>query len=159
LDDSTVLKSVRASYPDHPPALEPPRVVKGDEVSASNWWVGWRMNKTAEDWMRYWSGGKGTAVTTAMEDHGVLRSLQMLARGHLVDERRVLVLRTASNYSAPGKGQTAADLIAAESSDNSATQLSAYIPSLEAAYRVGSPVVDALSSHWDLYADHLPGVR
>lgn len=159
LDDSTDLKSIRAGYPDHAAALLPPRVMKGDEVSASNWWVGWRMNKTAEDWMRYWSGGNGVAVTTAMEDHGVLRALQMLARAALVDERRVLVLRTASNYSAPAKGQTAADLIAAESSDNSATRLSAYLPALEAAYRVGSPVVNVLSSRWDLYADQLPGKR
>jgi len=159
LEDSDVLKAVRAGYPEHPAAQLPPHVMKGDEVSASNWWVGWRMNKTAEDWMRYWSGGQGVATTTAMEDHGVLRALQMLARGHWVDERRVLVLRTASNYSAPAKGQTAADLVAAESSDNSATHLSAYMASLEAAYRVGSPVVDALSGHWARYADRLPGAR
>ena len=157
LDDNADLKAIRAGYPDHPAALLPPHVMKGDEISANTWWVGWLMTKSAEDWMAYWSGGKGVAVTTAMEDHGVLRSLHMLARAGLADDRRVLVLRTAANFSAPAKDQTAAGLIAAESSDNSATHLSAFLPSLEAAWRAGSPVVNALSSHWDLYADHIPG--
>jgi purine nucleoside permease len=67
-----------------------------------------------------------------------------------------LVLRTAANYSVPGKGQTAAELVASESSSDSATHLSAFIPSLEAAYRVGSPVINALTSNWPLYASHPP---
>ena len=96
LDDTADLKSVRAGYAGHPAALLPPQVMKGDEVSASNWWVGWIMTRTARDWMRYWTGGKGVAVTTAMEDHGVLRSLQMLGHSGLVDVRRALVLRTAA---------------------------------------------------------------
>ena len=62
------------------------------------------------------------------------------------------MLRTGANYSAPGEGQTAAELIAAESSSDSATHLSAYIPALEAAYRVGSPVVEALLAGWAQYA-------
>ena len=157
LADTPDLKAIRAKYPDHPAAQQPPHVMKGDEISANVWWVGWKMNKAAEDLMAYWSGGRGVAVTTAMEDCGVLRALQLLSQTGRVDDHRVLVLRTASNYSAPGVGETAAGLIAAESSDNSATHLSAFIPSLEAAYRVGSPVVSALSDRWDLYADHPPG--
>ena len=157
LDDNADLRGIRAAYAAHPAALAPPHVTKGDEISGSVWWAGWRMNKAAEQWMAYWTEGRGIAVTTAMEDCGVLRSLEMLSNAGLVDDRRVLVLRTASNYSAPGMGQTAAGLIAAESSDNSATHLSAFLPSIEAAYRVGSPVVNALSSHWELYADHPPG--
>lgn len=33
---------------------------------------------------------------------------------------------------------------------------SAYIPSLEAAYRVGSPVVNALVEGWEQYSTRLP---
>ena len=80
----------------------------------------------------------------------------MLGRTGRVNDHRVLVLRTASNYSAPGDGDTAAGLIAAESSDDTATHLSAFIPSLEAAYRVGSVVADELAAHWDRYRDHTP---
>jgi purine nucleoside permease len=156
LDDTADLKGIRAGYAGHAAALEPPHVMKGDEISSSTWWVGWRMTTSAEDWMRYWTGGKGMAVTTAMEDHGVLNALNRLAQSGLARPDRALVLRTASNFSAPGAGDTAAGLLAAESSDNSATHLSAYIPALEAAYRVGSPVVLALADHWDRYVDTPP---
>jgi len=156
LDDSADLRAIRARYPDQPEAMRPPHVMKGDEVSANDWWVGTLMNKAAEDWMAYWTDGKGISVTTAMEDCGVIHSLQRLARVKRVDVERILVLRTASDYSAPGKGQTAAELLASEASSDSATQLSAFIPSLEAAYRVGSVVVDTLSSDWAHYAAHLP---
>jgi purine nucleoside permease len=156
LDDSADLQSIRAHYPDQREALRPPHVIKGDEVSANAWWVGALMNKAAEDWMSYWTGGKGVSVTTAMEDCGVIRSLQMLAQTKRVDTDRVLVLRTAANYSVPGRGQTAAELVASESSSDSATHLSAFIPSLEAAYRVGSPVIEALTSNWASFASHPP---
>lgn len=156
LDDNADLQAIRAHYTDQPEAMRPPRVMKGDEVSANNWWVGALMNKAAEDWMTYWTGGKGISVTTAMEDCGVIHSLQMLAKSKRADADRILILRTAANYSAPSKDQTAAELIASESSSDSATHLSAFIPSLEAAYRVGSPVVKMLSSNWDHYESHLP---
>ena len=156
LDDTKDLKAIRAGYPDQPAAQLPPHVMKGDELSAMDWWVGARMTKIGEDWMAYWTGGKGVMATTAMEDSGILRSLQLLAKTGLVDDTRVLVLRTASDFSAPAKGQTAADLIAAEVSDDTATHLSAFMPSLEAAYRVGSVVVDELATHWDRYRDHAP---
>jgi purine nucleoside permease len=129
-----------------------PHVMKGDEVSSSNWWVGTLMNKSAEDWMAYWTGGQGVAVMTAMEDSGVLCSLSRLAKIGRVDFNRVMVLRTASNYSVPGKGDTAADLVAVDGSNN----LSAFVPALEAALRVGSIVVDQLASHWALYESRPP---
>jgi purine nucleoside permease len=156
LDDSADLQAIRAQYVGQPEARRPPHVMKGDEVSANDWWVGALMNKSAEEWMAYWTGGKGISATTAMEDCGVIHSLQLLSQARRVDAQRVLVLRTAANYSAPAQGQTAAELIASESSSDSATHLSAYIPALEAAYRVGSPVVDTLSSNWAQYASRLP---
>ena len=155
LADSDALKAIRAKY-DQPAAQAPPRVMKGDEITANAWWVGKLMNKASEDWMRYWTGGQGVSVTTAMEDGGIIHALQMLAKAGLVDDRRVLVLRSASNYSTPGRGETAAQLVHEESSSDSATNLSAFVPSLEAGYRAGSRVVDALSSHWDQYRDHIP---
>ncbi len=157
LEDNASLKAIRARYADQPAALTPPHVMKGDEITANNWWLGAIMNKMAEDWMTYWSGGQGVSVTTAMEDGGILNSLQRLAGTAQVDPKRVLVLRTASNYSTPGKGQTAAEFLRTESSDDSASELSAFIPALEAAYRVGSPVVNELSGHWSQYRDHVPG--
>jgi purine nucleoside permease len=157
LDDSADLQAIRAHYIDQPEALRPPHVIKGDEVSANDWWLGALMNKAAEDWMAYWTDGKGISVTTAMEDCGVIHSLQVLSQAKRVDANRVLVLRTAANYTAPAQGQTAVDLLTSESSSDMASHLSAFIPSLEAAYRVGSRVVDTLSSNWARYASHVPG--
>ncbi len=156
LEDTADLKAIRAKYPNQPEAQKPPHVIKGDEVSASDWWLGTLMNKSAEDWMTYWTGGKGTAVTSAMEDCGVLHSLQMLAQVKRVDAARVLILRTASDYTTPASDETAAELLASEASTDTASKLSAFIPSLEAAYRVGSPVVNELATHWTRYAAHPP---
>jgi purine nucleoside permease len=158
LADSADLQGIRAPYTDQAEARRPPHVMKGDEMSANDWWLGALMNREAEESMTYWTGGQGVSVTTAMEDCGVIHSIQMLSRTKRADERRVLVLRTAANYTAPSKGQTAAELLASESSSDSATHLSAYLPSLEAAFRVGSPVVEELSSHWDRYKSNLPRV-
>jgi purine nucleoside permease len=157
LDDTTDLKSIRAGYAGYPNALKPPFVLKGDEVSASDWWLGERMNTLAEQWMAYWSGGKGTAVTTAMEDCGILTSLTALARTHRVQLERVLVLRTGSDYTVQASGQTVAQLLASEASEDDV--LSAYMPALEAAYRVGSPVVNEIVSHWARYSAQTPGAK
>jgi purine nucleoside permease len=154
LDDTPGLQAIRARYPDYPMGQKPPFVLRGEEIAASNWWMGERMNTMAEQWVKYWTGGKGTATTTAMEDDGVLQSLTFLAQAKKVQLDRVLVLRTGSNYTVPAKGETAAELLASESSEDDA--LSAYIPSLEAAYKVGSPVVNELATHWDRYRDHVP---
>lgn len=50
------------------------------------------------DWVTYWTGGKGTFATSAMEDSGIMRALRSLDVAGRVDVRRALVLRTASNY-------------------------------------------------------------
>jgi purine nucleoside permease len=154
LDDTAALKSLRAGYARYPNALKPPFVLKGDEVSASDWWLGERMNSLAQQWMSYWSGGKGRAVTTAMEDCGILTSLTSLSRAHRVRMDRVLVLRTGSDYTVPAAGQTVTQLLAGEAQEDAA--LSAYMPSLEAAYRVGSTVVNEIAGNWAKYDEQTP---
>jgi purine nucleoside permease len=154
LDDTPALKSIRAGYARYPNALKPPFVLKGDEVSASDWWLGERMNTLAQQWMAYWSGDKGHAVTTAMEDCGILTSLTSLSRAHRVRLDRVLVLRTGSDYTVPASGQTVTQLLASEANEDAA--LSAYVPALEAAYRVGSTVVNEIVRNWASYAQQTP---
>ena len=156
LDDTPDLKGIRAGYADYPEAAKPPTVLKGDEITAMAWWLGGIENKTAERWVDYWTGGKGRSVMSAMEDSGAARSLQLLTKAGRADYDRFLVLRTASDFTVPPKGQTAAELLASESSPDSATKLTAFLPSLAAAYRTASPVVIELSTHWDRYEDHPP---
>jgi purine nucleoside permease len=155
LRDTPQLQAARAGYSKYPNASKPPFVLKGDETAASDWWLGERMNALAQQWVSYWTGGKGRSVTTAMEDCGILTSLTALARVHRVQVDRVLVLRTGSDYTVPAAGQSAAQLLASEAAEDAA--LSAYDASLEAAYAVGSPVVNEIVTHWDKYRDHTPG--
>jgi purine nucleoside permease len=154
LDDTPALKGIRAGYARYPNALRPPFVLKGDEVSASDWWLGVRMNTLAEQWMAYWSRGRGLAVTTAMEDCGILTSLTALSRAHRVRLDRVLVLRTGSDYTVPASGKTVTQLLASDAAEDAS--LSAYMPALEADYRVGSPVVNEIVRHWARYAEQTP---
>jgi purine nucleoside permease len=115
------------------------------------------MNTLAQQWMAYWSGGKGRAVTTAMEDCGILTSLTALSRTHRVRLDRVLVLRTGSDYTVPASGQTVTQLLASEALEDAA--LSAFVPALEAAYRVGSPVVNEIVGNWARYAEQTPAAK
>jgi purine nucleoside permease len=156
LDDTDALRKIRAGYPDYPNAQKPPFVLKGDEVVASDWWLGKIMTTQAEQWTRYWTDGKGRLATTAMEDCGVLQSLTFLAQAKKVRLDRALVLRTGANYTLPPAGETAAQLLAQEASEDDV--LSAYVPSLEAAYKVASPVVNELATHWEKYREQTPGL-
>lgn len=88
-----------------------------------------------------------------MEDSGTLQALTFLGQDGSVDLRRVLVLRTASNFDMQPPGRTAAENLVEENSG----KFSAYLPSLEAAHRVGSRVVRELVDQWSLHADRIPG--
>jgi purine nucleoside permease len=153
LEDDANLRKLRVPYAAFPNASRPPFVLRGDSLCGDRYWIGTSMNAWAERWVSYWTGGRGAFVTTAEEDAGIMQSLTFLSHAGRVDRSRVLVLRTASDYSAPGAGVTAADLLVQDAGTNGE---SAYPEALEAAYRVGSPVVDELSAHWSRYADYIP---
>ena len=151
LEDTEELRQMRARFVNYPKAQEPPKVIKGDHVAAMTFWHGKKMNTWANQWVKYWTNGQGEFVTSAMEDTGTAQSLHFLDAAGKVDADRLLVLRTASNFSMPHEG-----LSAAQSMLNENETYSAYIPSLEAAYRVGSPVVNALVEKWGQYKTRLP---
>jgi purine nucleoside permease len=99
------------------------------------------------------TGGRGTYAICGMEDTGTLQSLTFLANAHKVDLSRVLVLRTASNYDVPRNGLSAAASLA----ETKIGHYSAYLPSLDTAYRVGHVVVDSIVENWAEDRDHVPG--
>lgn len=140
LADSDTLRKLRAHHTDKPNALRAPAVLKGANLASSTFWHGKLLNEWANQWVRYHTEGKGEYVTTAMEDVGTLQALGRLAKGGRVDYGRVLLLRTASNFDMQAPGESAATSLAGESQGS----LSAFVPSLEAAYQVGGKVVDAL---------------
>jgi len=152
LADTPVLRTIRARYSAYPKATMPPAVVTGDEATGQTFWHGKLLNDWAEQWTRYWTGGSGRFVMTGMEDTGVARALATLGRTGKADPRRLMVLRTGSNYTLPAPGVTAAQSLSAENGG-----LTGLTASLAAAYGVGRPVVDELTRHWPRYVDHIPG--
>ncbi len=153
LADDDNLRHLRAPFANEPNAHRPPYVLRGDSLCGDRYWVGPAMDAWAERWVTYWTGGRGTFAMTAEEDAGIMQSLTFLAAANRVDVGRVLVLRTASDYSATSPGADAADLLAHDADPHGE---SAYREAIEAAYRVGSPVVMELASHWERYATHPP---
>jgi purine nucleoside permease len=151
LDDSDKLKESRSHF-DGAAAQMPPQVFLGDTMSSSTFWHGKLFDEWASRWIPYMTGGKGVFATTAMEDTGTLQSLTLLARAGRVDLNRVMVLRTVSNYDRQPRGLTAPESLASQRVGS----YSAYLPSLEAAYRVGHMVVNELLTHWAEYATRIP---
>lgn len=150
--DNDALKALRAPYAGLPRAQTPPMVLKGDEVSGQAFWHGAILNQHYEAWANYWTGDQDGFVMTGMEDTGVLAALDALGRAGRVDPQRVLVLRTASNYTTPPSGGDAAANLLGEHTGVPALQ-----SSLDAAFKVGGVVVDELSRNWPVYALVVPG--
>ena len=143
LADSAALQEVRGHF-DGAAAQRPPFVTLGDEISSSTYWHGKLSDAWANQWVSYFTGGKAQFATTAMEDTGTLQSLKYLAQAGRIDWKRILVLRTVSNFDQQPRGVSAADSLAHQRIGT----YSAYLPSLEAAYKLGHEVVNALLLHW-----------
>jgi len=151
LEDSDKLKEIRSHF-DGAAAQRPPFVALGDEISSSTFWHGKLMDAWASEWVSYFTGGKGQFATTAMEDTGTLESFTYLAHAGRVDANRILVLRAVSNYDRQAQGLTAAENLARQRIGT----YGAYLPALEAAYRVGSAVTKELLTHWPQYEAAVP---
>jgi purine nucleoside permease len=148
LPDSALLQAARARYPSEPAAQLPPHVFLGEALGTTRFWHGERRTIWARDWVKLWTDGQGVFAMTDCEDQGVLDVLSLYARSGRVDLGRVLVLRTASNYSREGDG---ADPVL-KFTDGGA------LAGFEAAWRVGAPVVKALVAGWPRYQNSIPGI-
>jgi purine nucleoside permease len=140
LYDDEAARAHRALYQGFPAALAPPRVLLGDSFGSCRYWHGARMQQWADDWTRLYTQGEGVCAMSNMEDHGIANALERLAKLGRVDFQRVLFLRTGSNFSMPPAGETAAASMVAD--------YQGMRPALEAAWRVGSPVVHAIVKDW-----------
>jgi purine nucleoside permease len=152
LADSEAMRTSRARYTGFPNAMKAPFVTRGDTISASTFWHGSKMDEWANEWTRYYTGGKGNYMVSAMEDTGTMQALTFLNHTGLVDLQRVLVLRTVSNYDREAPGTTAAESLKGMVFGN----YSAYLPALEAAQIVGDKVVRDIVEHWSEREAHTP---
>jgi purine nucleoside permease len=151
LQDNDGLRRVRGRYTAYPKALQPPTILAGDEATGQGFWHGKILNEHTERWVKYWTGGSGRFVMTGMEDTGVVRAVEALGRMGRADPARVMILRTASNYTLPPPGMTVADSLKAESQE-----LTGLRASLDAAHLLGSRVANELTGHWARYGATVP---
>ncbi|MEM6301712.1 MAG: nucleoside hydrolase [Pseudomonadota bacterium] len=149
LRDSPAMRAFREQFDADSRAIRPPFVTKGDTLSASTYWHGELLNQWANDWVPAYSDNAGSFMTSNMEDSGTLTALYRLARKGLVDPARVLVLRTASNYTMPPPGKSAAWSTTADYPDGG-------FGALDSAQRLGQKVADTLIAEWSRYSEELP---
>ncbi|MFT6895840.1 MAG: purine nucleoside permease/predicted cupin superfamily sugar epimerase [Paraglaciecola sp.] len=152
LTDNAAMQTLRSQYINYPNAQKAPFVLQGDQLASSTFWHGKHLNQWANDWVNYWTKGQGNFVTSGMEDTGSYQAITYLDNAGKADRSRFLVLRTASNYSMPPSGTSALDNLKAEGDAGYAGMQA----SLDAAYTVGSVVVNNLVENWPRYKHALP---
>ncbi|MDU0355055.1 cupin domain-containing protein [Paraglaciecola aquimarina] len=151
LTDYPEMKAFRQQYVNYPNAQKAPFVLKGEHLAASTYWHGKLLTNWANDWVSYWTNGKGDFVTSGMEDTGTYQALQYLHAAGKVDKNRYMVVRTASNYSHPQDALTAAENIKVQKQGYVGMQ-----SALESAYTVGSKVVDTIVANWQTMKTTMP---
>ena len=139
LHDTDALAAYRACYKGYAAALRPPSVLRGDALAGARFWHGTYFNTWAERWVRFWTGDKGCFAVSNMEDTGTLQALRYLNGIGRADSKRIVLLRSISNYTMPPVGVAAAESLEAESNDYKGRDVA-----LENAFIVGSKVVKAL---------------
>ena len=154
--NNEAMDALRAKYTNSPNAKALPNVSMGAHLSASTFWHGEKLNTWANDWVAYWTKGKGNFVTSGMEDSATLQSLSYLDNAGLVNKDRLLILRTASNFTMQPPSLSAAENLKLESSGDGYAAMGAAI---EAAYNVGSQVTDYIVTHWETVKDTPPSAE
>jgi purine nucleoside permease len=89
-----------------------------------------------------------------MEDTGSYQALTYLHPTGKVNKDRVMVLRTASNYTMPPPGMSPAEHLLKENEGYAGLQAS-----VEAAYAVGAVVVNEIAGNWPKYGAQTPPVK
>jgi len=154
IPDSESMRAFGRRFDGYPMAHQPPFVLMGDSIASDRFFHGEIMARWAEDWDRIYTRGTGKLAISDCEDAGACIALQRLAQMGRVDFNRLLILRTACNFTVPPTGVTAEKSLFGDTiSDSSGV---AYIPALEADYRVGSVVVLNLLQGWTKYRDQVP---
>lgn len=148
LGDDPEVKAFRAEYVGYPNAQRPPFVALGDTFASDVFWHGKTMTHFAEDWVHLWTDDKGVFAMTDMDDAGFMAAIERLGRMRRVDPRRVMVLRTASNYSMQPPGHDAVQSLTRGYSNG---RMAA-----ESAWLCGSTVLHRILADWPNTYEHVP---
>ena len=139
LADSEQARSYRARY-DAAPANQPPQVTQCDTMTANTWYHGELLGQRARDWLQLLTANQGKYCIVAQEDNATYTALRRGAQAGLLDEQRIAVLRTASNFDRQPPGVTALESVHANSGG--------YPPALQNLYLAGNPLVQDIVQHW-----------
>jgi purine nucleoside permease len=151
IPDNSALAANRAPFKNFPNALHRPLVVEGDSMGSDRFWTGPIMTQWAEDWVHLYTRGAGALAIADCEDQGVVLAIHELGRLGRVDAKRLLILRTASNFTQPPPGVAANKYLFGDLANSPG-----YLPALEANYEVGSVVVANLLQNWDRFKNLIP---
>ena len=131
-----------------PDSPELASVIMGDALGSMRYWHGQSRTEWARQWVKLWTKGQGTFATTSMEAQTYADALSHMGDEGLVDFKRVMVLRTGSNYCLPPPGVS---IMVTMGDETLGTTIA-----LESAYRVGAAVAHELLAHWDRYENRIP---
>ncbi|WP_342628184.1 purine nucleoside permease [Nguyenibacter vanlangensis] len=148
LADDPAVAARRAAWTGFPQAQKAPFVLMGETLGAERYWHGAPRTQWAENWVKLWTRGRGLFVMTNEESQTYQREMRTLARLGFVDANRIMVLRSASNFSMPPPGMD----VTHSMGDEGPGQALAF----DNNERAGAPVVAEILRHWDRYRDHVP---
>ncbi|MDE1160740.1 MAG: purine nucleoside permease [Acidobacteriaceae bacterium] len=149
--DDPKVADFRKAFKEYPNADHTPVVMEGDDFASDFFWHGAESNKFAEDWVKLWTKGKGTFVMTNTEDSGFMNAVERLGHMHRIDPNRVLVLRTASNFTIPRPGEPAVSSLTAPFIGGRMA--------FESAYLCGSTVLHKLLDNWKTTYSTVPSAK
>jgi purine nucleoside permease len=149
LSDSDAARAARAHFPG-PPANQPPTVVQCDTVAGDTWFSGALLGQRAAQWTRILTDGQGVYCTTQQEDNATYEALVRGAAMHLVDLRRVAVLRAGSDFDRPYPDQAAADNLLDYAAQGGFTI------ALQNLFIAGNPLVQAIAGNWPAWQRGVP---
>ena len=152
LPENDEMRALAARYKGYPAAQQPPRVLVGANLASETFWHGAKMDEWAHRWVRYETNGQASYTSTAMNDSGSMVALCALTRAGRADWNRAVLLRTASNFDMQAPDETAEQSANREKHGG----YTAYVPSLDSAYQVGSRVLKALIAGWPKYEETVP---
>lgn len=94
---SATNEEFRSTY-NYSPANKPPKAIACDTLTGDTYWFGELLDQTFANYTSLITNGTGTYCTTQQEDNASLEALIRAAMYGLVDFSRIVVMRTASDF-------------------------------------------------------------
>lgn len=143
----------RASSAYGPPADRSPAVIQCDTVSDDTWVSGTDLVGHMAAWTKLLTDGRGDQCTTQQEDNATYAALARATAAGRVDDRRVLVMRTGSDFDhAPSGGNDVGNLLDFEAQGG-------FGPAIANLYIAGEPVVQNIVDGWASWRNGVPSGR